>query len=68
MTGYLLDTNTALIALTTPDTLSPAVRTAVLGGPNILFLLGSAAQEHGREFASRRSAHLVARHARTPGC
>jgi len=36
VTGYLLDTNTALIALTAPDTLSPAVRTAVLGGPNIL--------------------------------
>lgn len=36
MTGYLLDTNTALIALTAPETLSPAVRTAVLSGPNLV--------------------------------
>jgi PIN domain nuclease of toxin-antitoxin system len=36
VSGYLLDTNAALIALTEPDTLSPAVRTAVLGGPNVL--------------------------------
>lgn len=36
MSGYLLDTNAALIALTEPDALSPAVRTAVLGGPNVL--------------------------------
>jgi PIN domain nuclease of toxin-antitoxin system len=34
--GYLLDTNAALIALTAPDTLSLAARTAVLGGPNFL--------------------------------
>ena len=32
MSGYLLDTNAALIALTEPDALSPAV----LGGPNVL--------------------------------
>jgi len=36
VTGYLLDTNTALIALTAPDTLSLAVRNAVLRGPNML--------------------------------
>ena len=36
MTGYLLDTNTALIALTTPDALSRAVRSAVLRAPNVL--------------------------------
>jgi PIN domain nuclease of toxin-antitoxin system len=36
VSGYLLDTNAALIALTEPDALSPAVRTAVLGGPNVL--------------------------------
>jgi len=34
--GCLLDTNVALIALTEPDTLSPAVRRAVLSGPNFL--------------------------------
>jgi len=36
MTGYLVDTNTALIALTEPERLSPAMRMAVIGGPNIL--------------------------------
>ena len=36
MSGYLLDTNAALIALTEPEALSPAVRRALLGGPNIL--------------------------------
>jgi PIN domain nuclease of toxin-antitoxin system len=34
--GYLLDTNAALLALTTPEALSRAVRTAVLAGPNVL--------------------------------
>jgi PIN domain nuclease of toxin-antitoxin system len=34
--GYLLDTNVALIALTEPADLSPAVRTAILTGPNVL--------------------------------
>jgi PIN domain nuclease of toxin-antitoxin system len=36
VSGYLLDTNVALIALTDPDRLSGAVRTALLAGPNIL--------------------------------
>lgn len=36
MNGYLLDTNAALIALTEPDMLPAAVRTAVLAGPNVL--------------------------------
>ncbi len=36
MTGYLLDTNVALIALTDPDRLPAAVRTALLAGPNTL--------------------------------
>jgi PIN domain nuclease of toxin-antitoxin system len=36
VSGYLLDTNAALIALTEPDVLSSAVRDAVLGGPNFL--------------------------------
>ena len=36
MSGYLLDTNAALIALTEPENLSSAVRTAVLAGPNVL--------------------------------
>jgi PIN domain nuclease of toxin-antitoxin system len=36
VSGYLLDTNAVLIALTEPDALSPAVRDAVLGGPNFL--------------------------------
>ena len=36
MSGYLLDTNAALIALTEPETLSSVVRTAVLTGPNVL--------------------------------
>src|SRR4051812_24517270 len=34
--GYLLDTNVALVALTEPADLSPAVRTAILTGPNVL--------------------------------
>jgi PIN domain nuclease of toxin-antitoxin system len=34
--GYLLDTNAALIALTDPDKLPAAVRTALLAGPNVL--------------------------------
>jgi PIN domain nuclease of toxin-antitoxin system len=36
VSGYLLDTNAALIALTDPDRLPAAVRTALLAGPNIL--------------------------------
>ena len=36
MSGYLLNTNAALIALTDPDRLPAAVRTALLAGPNIL--------------------------------
>ena len=32
LNGYLLDTNTALIALTTPDDMTVAVREAVLSG------------------------------------
>lgn len=36
MSGFLLDTNAALIALTDPDRLPSAVRTAVLTGPNFL--------------------------------
>jgi PIN domain nuclease of toxin-antitoxin system len=34
--GYLLDTNATLIALTEPTSLSAAVRTAILTGPNVL--------------------------------
>lgn len=36
MSGYLLDTNAALIALTDPDRLPAKVRTALLAGPNVL--------------------------------
>ena len=36
MTGYLLDTNAALIALAQPDLLPPAARKAILRGPNVL--------------------------------
>jgi PIN domain nuclease of toxin-antitoxin system len=36
VSGYLLNTNAALIALTDPDRLPTAVRTALLAGPNIL--------------------------------
>jgi PIN domain nuclease of toxin-antitoxin system len=36
VSGYLLDTNAALIALTDPDRLPAVVRTALLAGPNIL--------------------------------
>lgn len=36
MKGYLLDTNATLIALTEPTSLSAAVRTAILTGPNVL--------------------------------
>lgn len=36
MSGYLLDTNAALIALTEPDQLPSAVRAAILAGPNVL--------------------------------
>ena len=36
MTGYLLDTNAVLIALTEPDLLTPDARAAVGGGPNVL--------------------------------
>jgi PIN domain nuclease of toxin-antitoxin system len=35
-TGHLLDTNTALIALTHPERLSTRVRKAILAGPNVL--------------------------------
>lgn len=36
MSRYLLDTNTALMALAEPDRLRDRVRTAILGGPNVL--------------------------------
>jgi PIN domain nuclease of toxin-antitoxin system len=36
VTGYLLDTNAVLIALTEPDLLTPDARAAVGGGPNVL--------------------------------
>lgn len=36
MSGYLLDTNVALIALIDPDRLPVAVRAALLTGPNML--------------------------------
>ena len=36
MTGYLLDINAVLIALTAPEALSTAARAALLKGPNIL--------------------------------
>lgn len=36
MSGQLLDTNSALIALTDPDRLPAAVRAAILVGPNVL--------------------------------
>lgn len=36
MTGQLLDTNAALIALSDPDRLPGTVREALLAGPNIL--------------------------------
>ncbi len=36
MTGCLLDTSAALIALTDPALLTPSVRTAILAGPNVL--------------------------------
>jgi len=36
VTGYLLDTSAALIALTDPARLSPRVRPVIRAGPNIL--------------------------------
>jgi PIN domain nuclease of toxin-antitoxin system len=36
VSGYLLDTNAALLALTHPDRLPAAVRKAMLAGPNVL--------------------------------
>jgi len=36
VTGYLLDTNVALIALKDPDRLTAAAREAILTGPNVL--------------------------------
>jgi PIN domain nuclease of toxin-antitoxin system len=34
--GYLLDTNILLLAMSAPERLSPAVRTAIESGPNVL--------------------------------
>jgi PIN domain nuclease of toxin-antitoxin system len=39
VSGYLLDTSAALIALSTPDRLRPAVRKAVLAGRNLLSVI-----------------------------
>jgi len=39
VSGNLLDTCTALLALADPDKLSPAVRKAVLAGPNVLSVI-----------------------------
>ena len=36
MSGYLLDTHIAIIALVEPDRLSSDVRSAILAGPNVL--------------------------------
>ena len=36
VTGYLLDTNILLLAMSAPERLSPAVRTAIESGPNVL--------------------------------
>ena len=36
MTGNLLDTNVALVALTTPSSLKRALRQAIEAGPNVL--------------------------------
>ncbi len=36
MSGYLLDTNILLLAMSAPERLSPAVRRAVETGPNVL--------------------------------
>ena len=36
MSGYLLDTNAALIALTNPQRLRSRVRAAIIAGPNVL--------------------------------
>lgn len=36
MNGCLLDTNVVLIALTSPEKLTPKVRAAVLAGPNVM--------------------------------
>jgi PIN domain nuclease of toxin-antitoxin system len=36
VSGYLLDTNAALIALANPSRLAPAARRAILAGPNVL--------------------------------
>lgn len=36
MTGYLLDTNVALIALTEPGRLNAKIRKAILAGPNFI--------------------------------
>ena len=36
MSGYLLDTNTALLALSEPSLLPPSVRKALYRGPNFL--------------------------------
>jgi PIN domain nuclease of toxin-antitoxin system len=38
-TGYLLDTNAVLIALTKPAGLSARVRRAILAGPNVLSVI-----------------------------
>jgi PIN domain nuclease of toxin-antitoxin system len=36
VSGYLLDTNVAIVALSEPDRLPRAIRTAILAGPNVL--------------------------------
>ena len=36
MTGFLLDTNAVLVALTDPRRLRSRVRAAILAGPNVL--------------------------------
>ena len=36
MTGYLLDTNIVLLAMSAPERLSAAIRAAVESGPNVL--------------------------------
>jgi len=39
VSGYLLDTSAALIALSAPERLSPAIRDAVQAGPNVLSVI-----------------------------
>jgi PIN domain nuclease of toxin-antitoxin system len=71
VTGFLLDTNAALIALTDPGELRSRVRAAILAGPNVLSAVvywEVLLKKYEGRAENRGSTSVVGGRARTTGC